>query len=345
VVKWLIHHWADQGRTVVVIATEGLGAGMQDKFIELHSVTPYAYKLDNFLPEASWLEFVSGVLSAMEEPILFNVGSSWLYENLAALRQAAPSLRVVDQQFNDVGHLASNRQHSNLIDLTVAAYHQLADQLRADGRLSEKVRTIHVGVEKPRPIAAGAVRKFRSSLGIPDDARLILWVGRLADEKRPEWIVRLAEELGNAQTRFLIIGDGPLAAALDQRLIRCPWIHWERHLDSIDIAYAAADVVAITSRVEGVPLTLMEALQAGVQVVATRVGGVPDLDGVDGLALVSPDSFSDLADRLTELLEAKTPETRMNHQFGVDEMLRSYDEAVEAEVLKTGRRGPVALHP
>ena len=344
VVQWLVQHWVEKGRTVVVIATEVLGEGMQDKFVDLLAVTPYAYKFENFLAKTRWLEFVSGILSSLEEPILFNVGSTWLYEHVAAVREAVPTLRVIDQQFNDVGHLTSNLRNSKSIDFTVAAYHELADQLRADGRPSDAVRTIHVGVEKPRPIAAGAVRKFRSSLGIPDDARLVLWVGRLAKEKRPEWIVRLAETLGNTQTRFLIVGDGPLAEELGQRLTGCPWINWQAHLESMDIAYAAADVVAITSTVEGVPLTLMEALLAGVPVVATKVGGVPDLDGLDGLVLVSPHNFTDLSDRLAEMIKSTTRRVQPGDEFGVDEMLRSYDHALDAEVLLPGARGPVAAH-
>ena len=333
VVGWLIQHWVEQGRTVVVIATERLGEGMQDKFVELLAVTPYVYNLDNFLPKDRWFEFVSAVLSAMNDPILFNVGSSWLYEHLAALRRALPKLRVIDQQFNDVGHFASNQKHAKSIDLTIAAYEQLASRLRTAGRLSEAVSMIHVGVETPGPIAPAAVREFRNSIAVPDDAKLVLWVGRLSKEKRPEWIVRLAELLGNAQARFLIVGDGPLAEELGPRLTGSPWIIWLPHLESMGVAYGAADVVVLTSSVEGVPLTLMEALLAGVPVVATRVGGVPDLEGLDGVALTSPTDFEEMAARVRRLVRSPARTVNTSGEFGLDEMLRSYDALLDTDIV------------
>jgi glycosyltransferase involved in cell wall biosynthesis len=327
-----VEHWIGQERTVVVIVTERLGEGMQDQFTDLLKLTPYAYKLDNFLPQAAWEQFVTGVLSALDHPILFNVGSNWLYEHLAVLKSSSPNMKVIDQQFNEVGHLASNSRQAKAIDLTVAAYQALTDRLRLDGRSPESVRTIHIGVDKPLEAAPADTIEFRSSLGIPADAKLVLWVGRLSVEKRPEWIVRLAEEIGNTETRFLIVGDGPLGKELGKRIAACPWIVWEQHLESLGVAYAAADLVTVSSTVEGVPLALMEALRAGVPVVATAVGGIPEFEDVVGLDLASVGNFEDFQLAVAARLRSPERVVELKGQLDLGEMLRAYDSTLGPDI-------------
>ena len=331
-VRWLVGHWAQQNRTVVVIATEPMGQGMKDEFADLFKLTPYAYKLDNFLPRDRWEEFVDEVITALEDPILLNIGSNWLYDHLPTLKASFPGITVVDQQFNEVGHLAANSRNARAIDLTIAAYQSLATRLEADGRKPGKVRTIHIGVDKPAEVGAMEVTKFRNSLKIPTNAKVILWVGRMSTEKRPEWIVRMAEQLGNQETRFLMVGDGPLARELGPRISNCPWIVWQRHLGSLDVAYAAADLMVVTSTVEGVPLTLMESLMAGVPAIATRVGGIPDLEAINGVVTTAPDDYQEMAHQVRRLIKSPPMHAAPSEEFGLDGMLELYDAALMEDI-------------
>jgi glycosyltransferase involved in cell wall biosynthesis len=303
---------------------------MQDQFTDLLKLTPYAYKLDNFLPQAAWEQFVTGVLSALDHPILFNVGSNWLYEHLAVLKSSFPNMKVIDQQFNEVGHLASNSRQAKAIDLTVAAYQALTDRLRLDGRSPESVRTIHIGVDKPLEVATADTVEFRSSLGIPAHAKLVLWVGRLSVEKRPDWIVRLAEEVGGPSLRVVMVGNGPLVNELGRRMDRCKWLTWVSHLESLGPAYAAADLFVLSSAVEGVPLTLMETLERGTPAVVTAVGGVSDLEDTEGVYMTPGDDYFAFKAEVVRRLHDGTHGVHLPDRYRMDNMLQLYDRLIDS---------------
>jgi glycosyltransferase involved in cell wall biosynthesis len=133
-------------------------------------------------------------------------------------------------------------------------------------------------------------RNFRHQLCIPDDAILIGIVGRLTEIKNHQMFLNVAAHLKatdpacrrQGAVRFMVIGDGSLRQSLERQ-------KQEAGLDADVIFvgsrkdpeyfYPALDVVALTSRNEGTPLTLIEAMANARPVVATRVGGVVDLLG------------------------------------------------------------------
>ena len=100
-------------------------------------------------------------------------------------------------------------------------------------------------------------------------------VGRIAPIKNHDMFLRVAERL-RGEARFVVYGDGAERARLEQRARGVAEFAGTR--DAAEI-YAAIDVLALTSRNEGTPLAIIEAMAAGVPVVATAVGGVVDLLG------------------------------------------------------------------
>lgn len=126
---------------------------------------------------------------------------------------------------------------------------------------------------------------------------LVLAVGRLAEQKGYDVLVEALPRLGNAVVA--VAGDGPLLGTL-RRL--APQVHWlGRRTDVADL-YAAADVVVLPSRWEARALTAQEALRAGVPLVATAVGGLPELVR-DGAALVPAEDPEALGDAVRRLLD------------------------------------------
>ena len=134
-------------------------------------------------------------------------------------------------------------------------------------------------------------QRFRDELGVSTDTILVGIVGRLTDIKNHQLFLEAIQEYrelkNNSLVRFVVIGDGGLRAALETQA-RALGI--ERDVVFVgerkDAAYfyPALDIVALTSRNEGTPLTLIEAMANGRAAIATRVGGVVDLLGpvVDG---------------------------------------------------------------
>ena len=109
VVKALANYWTDQGRTVIGITTLGVGSGMEDRIEDLLAITPYTYQLPNILPVQLWHGFVDRLLDSIPTATILNIGSSWFYDQARKLKDDHPGLRIIDQQFNDEGHLDSNQ--------------------------------------------------------------------------------------------------------------------------------------------------------------------------------------------------------------------------------------------
>jgi glycosyltransferase involved in cell wall biosynthesis len=140
------------------------------------------------------------------------------------------------------------------------------------------------------------------------DTVLIGYVGRLSGEKRPDLLVAAASLLKatDASARFAIVGGGQLApnvtravreAGLGDRVALAGLRH------DMDDVYAAIDVLAVPSDIEGTPRVLIEAQMRGIPAVATAVGGMPALvrDEVDGL-LIPPGRADALAEALSRLI-------------------------------------------
>jgi glycosyltransferase involved in cell wall biosynthesis len=290
VVERLLSQWRDQGRTVVVCTTTDLAPGMVDRSLDLFDYTPFVYQLRRLLPERSWVGFVAGIVGALGNPTVFNVGAAWFYEFADTLRELHPGVTVVDQQFNDMGHADGNRAASHAIDVTVVAYQRLAEVFLEDGRPPNSVEVVYTGIATPDRPPSSERERVRSELGVVTGEKLVAFVGRFSAEKRPSWIPEVADALGDGY-RLVIVGDGPLAEEMAADLENRPRLNWLRRTDSIDGILTAADVVMIPSEVEGIPLVALEALALGTPVVATAVGGLPELAGTPGVSLVGMDDL------------------------------------------------------
>jgi glycosyltransferase involved in cell wall biosynthesis len=161
---------------------------------------------------------------------------------------------------------------------------------------------------------AGAERhrgQLRRRLGVHNSAELVAIVGRMVPVKDHATFVAAAALLAarRPRVRFVFVGGGELeaevraavtAAGLDER---AHFLGWTQHLEQV---YADVDAVALSSVNEGTPVTLIEAMAAGIPVAATAVGGVPDLLAGRG-ELAAPRDPVALADAIERAL---TPAAR-----------------------------------
>jgi glycosyltransferase involved in cell wall biosynthesis len=199
----------------------------------------------------------------------------------------------------------------------VAVSPQVRDDLVALGVApAERFTVVRLGIELADRIDVdGDVRgETRRVLGIAPDRFVVGWIGRMTGVKRTEDVLvafRRLLDLGVDAT-LCMVGDGPDRPAVERRAHELGVMRHTLFLgyqEEVARFYAAVDAVVLPSINEGTPVTAIEALAAGRPVVATRVGGVPDVvrDGEGGF-LVPPGATGELAERLAEL--ARDPDLR-----------------------------------
>ncbi|MGI8537760.1 MAG: glycosyltransferase family 4 protein, partial [Mycobacteriales bacterium] len=148
---------------------------------------------------------------------------------------------------------------------------------------------------RPGPVAASPLRATGRDPGL--GSPLVLAVGRLHPQKGYDTLLAALPLLGDAVVA--VAGDGPLEAALRAA---APQVRWLGRRDDVADLLAAADVVVLPSVWEARSLTAQEALRAGRPLVATAVGGIPELVR-DGAVLVPPGDPRALAAAVRGLLE------------------------------------------
>ncbi|MGY1696638.1 glycosyltransferase family 4 protein [Geodermatophilus sp. SYSU D00814] len=186
-------------------------------------------------------------------------------------------------------------------DVVLAASADLAANARRLGARDVRVAPVAAPALPP---ATRSRPEVRAGLGLVDGRPLVLAVGRLHPQKGYDVLLDAAATWAARPDPPLVAvaGDGPLHAELTGRIRagRLPVTLLGRRDDVADLL-AAADLVVLPSRWEARSLTAQEALRAGVPLVATRTGGLPDLLG-DGARLVPPGDAAALADAVTGLL-------------------------------------------
>jgi glycosyltransferase involved in cell wall biosynthesis len=130
----------------------------------------------------------------------------------------------------------------------------------------------------------------RRALGLPLEGFLVGWVGRVSPEKGPELFVEALART-DAAVHGVIVGDGPELAATQSLAVAhgiAERLHTVGLVPQASRYLAAFDALALTSRTEGTPMILLEAMWAGVPIVATAVGGVPQVLSPAQATLVPP---------------------------------------------------------
>ncbi len=185
----------------------------------------------------------------------------------------------------------------------------------------EKFTVVRLGIELDERVGTdsdGPRADTRRALGIPADRFVVGWIGRMTGVKRTDDVllaVRALRERG-VDTVLCMVGDGPDRDAVERRAHQLGIVRDSLFLgyqEEVASYYAAFDALILPSANEGTPVSAIEALAGGRPVVATRVGGVPDVvrDGIDGF-LVEPGDVDAMAERLSAL--AADPPLR--HRMG-----------------------------
>jgi glycosyltransferase involved in cell wall biosynthesis len=241
-------------------------------------------------------------------------------------------------------------------DVLVAVSPEVRDELVEHGVAPmEKFTVIRLGIPLADRLGdASAGLDYRVLYGIPQDAFVVGWVGRMTGVKDTDAVLEIlrATRERDIDAVLCMVGDGPDRERLEQvahDLGIARSTYFVGYQTDIAGYYRLFDAFVLPSVNEGTPVSAIEALASGTPVVATRVGGVPDVvtDGVDGF-LVPPRDTEAAADRLAQLardpeLRGRLGETgRANAQARysverlVDDVDRLYRELLAAKGLSSG---------
>jgi len=232
-----------------------------------------------------------------------------------------------------------NRATLRFADRVIAVGETVADRVARHGGVPQgRIVTIRNGVDTNRFRPADARGFLAEAFGVPPDAPLVGAVAGLRPVKGHDVLLPAMQEVVRVlpAARLLLVGDGPLRGAIEEEIaargLSDRTILAGTRTD-VEAIVPGCDVIALSSREEGVPVSVLEAMACAVPVVATRVGGTPEVvaDGRTGL-LVPPGDPDALAGALIRLLRSPE-EARVMGKEGREAALERF--STEAMVART----------
>jgi glycosyltransferase involved in cell wall biosynthesis len=266
---------------------------------------------------------------------------------LVAGRLARTPARVVTRHYSDYHtridrplHVGLDRLCTRLSHRVIAVSQHTADHLvHREGAPLEKICIVHNGIDFDRvSISPGGPDRVRAELGL-SGRRVVLMAARLHPEKGYEHLIRAVPAVAARvpDLTVLVAGSGPFEAqyrALAADKGCGDSIHFLGFRRDLPDLMAACHVLVLPSRAEAFGLVAAEALYLGVPVVASRVGGIPEIvdDGLDGL-LVPPGDEDALAGALVRVLTeaplhrrlAGAGREKIVARFSFETMVRQYE--------------------
>jgi glycosyltransferase involved in cell wall biosynthesis len=253
----------------------------------------HVYDLARVVSPEKMIAALCSVISNWRCDYLLVHNSLYGYAAIPHIKKMLPRIEVFDliHSVDDAwDQIASTAGVAALIDRRVAMSQSVRDRLLALGTSESKILRVRNGVDlerfQPAPLNSGSLQT-------------ILFAGRLDPVKQPLLAGLIAKELVTLRPqrnfRFIVAGDGPERGRVEkfvQRLGLEAAFDFRGHVADLAPLYASADIVLLTSRSEGVPLVVLEALASARPVVAGRVGSIPEvLDPDCGVLVDRPDAF------------------------------------------------------
>jgi glycosyltransferase involved in cell wall biosynthesis len=238
-------------------------------------------------------------------PNLFAVPAAWLGR--------AP---VVIASIRDRGDILTPTQRwiqrlvCRFADCVLVNAESIRETLIEQGYRRDNIAVIRNGISPAKFAVACGTPTIREDLGLPPSARLVVVLSRLNRMKGVEYFLEAASLVADRlpDVRFLIVGDGAIRSELECRAVRQGLgsrVVFTGFRTDVPKLLSQVALSVLPSLSEGLSNTLLESMASGVPVIATRVGGNPEIieDGVSGL-LVAPRDPAALANAMILVLES-----------------------------------------
>ncbi|MBE9218229.1 glycosyltransferase [Dolichospermum flos-aquae] len=303
---------------ISIITTIKTDPKFGDNTNKYEQITQEIYHLYNFLDsQGKWKDFVYYYLESRQINILFIVGSAYFYDLLPDIKRDFPHLKVVDQLFNEYGHITNNRKYAELIDMNILASQVIEDILLQEYQESKsKTRVIVHGVDTQKEFNSININQKLIRDIIPNGKFIVSYMGRFSEEKCPLKFVEIVDKLrDNKDIYFLMLGNGPeydsvkvkiSELGLDDKIYAPGFVYDNRPF------LKTTKLLIIPSRIEGIPIILMEGLSLGVPVIASKIGGIPDIiiDGYNGF-VCDPNNPDEFANKIIKIYSDKNLQNQL----------------------------------
>ncbi len=206
--------------------------------------------------------------------------------------------------------------------------------------LAGRVTPVLNGVDLTRFCPGGARENVRAEFGIPDTATLCVTIGRFLPDKGLNYLLEAARQVLDVRkdVYWLLAGRGPLEQELRRQaadLRVTDRVIFAGFRTDVRDLLAAGDIMVVSSTCEGCSVAILEAMACARPVVATRVGGTPEIieDGMNGV-IIEPRRPDEIARAVMQLADApdrrnrlgRTAEQHVREHFSIQRMVRRYEE-------------------
>ncbi|MFH1563678.1 MAG: glycosyltransferase [Nitrospirota bacterium] len=274
-----------------------------------------------------------------------HTASSWFYGTIAAKLAKIP---VIINTVHGRGNILPQRKEiieRKILSLLTTRIISVSEQLKKsliehEGISLKKVITITNGVDINRyRVNEDEIIKVKKTFNLDGCYPIIGIVARLDYEKNHQMLLNAMPKIVSCypEAKLLIVGTGSLEEnlqSLTRKLNLSSHVLFLGFHKDVSPILATFDLFVLPSRREGMPLTLLEAMSAGKPIVATNVGGIPEVveDKINGF-LVPSDNYDSLADAIIKILQdknkmlemGKASRSRAEEYFSLEKMITEYE--------------------
>jgi len=305
-----------------------------------HQTTPFVYTAADYLLPPLNFSILSYLIERFQADTFYIAnGSNFIYDALGTLHQHYPGLRIVNQVFDhQFGWI--NRYDQTVVtamDAYISANPNINRAYVEHGARPERIffveHAINMQEVNPADYPVERCIQIKQKLGLPVEKKLVTFCARLHPQKRPLDFVELVRRFnGEESIHFLMVGDGPLASAVEEQAVRTGLKNFTRckFYTPISDIYAITDVMVLPSEYEAMPLVILETLAMGKPVVATDVGHIRDVVEMTHGGVVVP-NIGDVAALRMGVLQAlrdpvnpATMRQIIDQRFGISHIALQY---------------------
>ena len=270
-----------------VVSFENLDDELGTTADSFRQLTPYVYTLPEFLDPSLFYSFMRYLIKRFKPKSLYIAnGTPWIYDFLGEIKRRNPQIRIANQVYDSVIGWIHRYDLSlvTYIDAHIGANKKICQAYIDEGVKPEQAFLIEHGIDpselSPSEYSPERVQALKKNFKLPGDKKIVTFASRIHHQKRPMDFVELARRLvGDNSIHFLMVGDGPLAAVIDNQINKIKLTNISRlpFYRPISDILALTDVLVLPSEFEGMPMIILEAQTMGIPVVVTDVGGNQDV--------------------------------------------------------------------